>query len=223
MAFFGAEESRHCIRTLRNREGDEIRFTDGKGNLFHGNIEDPDLYRMSAKAFSETKMKRRAFTLAVALAIPKNPDRFEWFVEKSTELGIHSIVPLITDRTEKKNINLARIQKIAISALKQSQQYYLPEIYCPIPISDLSEKFSAWPMGIAYCNGNERLSLYEFAGKNPKALIIIGPEGDFSENEMNILSALPLSKVLSFGNGILRTETAGVYAASAYRLLFCND
>lgn len=216
------EESGHCIKVLRKTNGDIIKVIDGKGNLYEGPIEienknKPVKVRIQTKTHFEASKFQSGFHLAIAPT--KNADRMEWMVEKAIELGIGSITFLQCEHSERTNLRLDRIEKIAIAALKQSQQYWLPKITAPIPFKKYLDQFQEDKNSyIAFCSQGVKI---EFGSKPIKTncRILIGPEGDFSEAEIG----LALEKgyqAISLGESRLRTETAALYACAVYRSMF---
>lgn len=218
--FLNEEESAHCVRILRHKIGDIIHVTDGLGNLFSGELasEHPKKAIVNIVSKSENYLQR-PYKLHIAIAPTKSADRTEWFLEKSVEMGIDTVSFIFTQRTERKHINLDRMHKIALSALKQSGQAKLPvlqefEFAKFIPQSVASEKFIGWLPPIS------PIPLNLQAKTKSDSLVLIGPEGDFTEKEVEIAiksGFLPTS----LGPTRLRTETAGVYVAALYNQMNC--
>lgn len=213
------DESRHCIRVLRKNTGETVQVIDGKGHLIEGVLEiesknkPAKVWIKSKTEFNATEFKS-GFHLAIAPT--KNADRMEWLIEKTVELGIGSITFLQCDNSERTNIRLDRLEKIAISALKQSKQYWLPQISMAVPFKEYIRKFAANERGyIAHCHDGEKV---EFGMNNLKSPchIMIGPEGDFSQAEVELAINKGIIPV-SLGKSRLRTETAGFYACGVYR------
>ncbi len=203
-------DSKHLSKSLRKKVGDIIRVTNGEGKEIKGEI-----VRLgkNIKVNIINKVKHRKNNLLIHIAISplKNPSRFEWFVEKSTEIGISEITPLITKFSEKKKVNINRLNKIVISSMKQSNQFYLPKVN-PITTFDDFLKFNKEYKLIAHLKNSNSFNKKSI-GSNNKIVVMIGPEGGFSEEE--ILKAVKLKiKEISFGSSRLRSETAGVYAVS---------
>ena len=214
------EESKHCTRVLRLRAGDHIFLTDGKGNLYKGIINASDTGKISVHISGIiNEYQKRNYHLHLAIAPTKSIDRFEWFLEKATEIGIDVISPIITDHSERKKIRLDRLEKIVIAAMKQSVKAYKPIVNPLISFSEfIKEKHGEDEMFIAHCHKKERFDLKTVyhAGKN--SLVLIGPEGDFSEREIDVAMADNF-KPVTFGNSRLRTETAGIVACHTIYLL----
>ncbi|MBY0426851.1 MAG: 16S rRNA (uracil(1498)-N(3))-methyltransferase [Cytophagales bacterium] len=213
--FLGEDESAHCIRILRHGLGDMLQVTDGHGNLYSGELikDHPKKAEISILSKIENYGKR-PYRLQVALAPTKSADRTEWFVEKSIELGIDEITFIYTQRTERKHINLDRIQKIGVSAMKQSGQAKLPifkDASFPSWVSQTiaKEKFIAW------LPETPPTSLILQAAPKSDSLVLIGPEGDFTAKETELAMKSGFLPV-SLGPTRLRTETAGVYVAALY-------
>ncbi len=208
------EDAFHLIKVLRKKAGDKIEITDGKGKGFEGIITDlkKDLvtFSLGKELFSNAEIKVK---MHLAVAPTKNADRFEWMTEKAVEMGVHEITPIICERSERKNCNTDRLRKIILSAMKQSGRFYLPQINEPVKLKDFQS--SAKQNLVAHCMDLQKMdiSTIEFSDS---VCILIGPEGDFTPNEIEILLAKNYSPV-SLGNSRLRTETAGVYAMGVVR------
>lgn len=207
------EEQTHIAKVLRMRNGEEIFVTDGKGNLAKGNL----LFegKKVLLEVKETKENLPNFSpqLHIAIAPTKNIDRIEFFLEKATEMGISEITFLQTEQTERKNINIEKLRKQAISASKQSLRFHFPIINDLTKYSDFIKTLNAESSFVAHCNENlERINLKEIQPQE-KITFLIGPEGDFSEKEIQLLAEKGI-KAVSLGNQRLRTETAGVFVAA---------
>lgn len=204
------EEARHLVKSLRKGVGDEIRFTDGKGTLYTAVIEVDDYTDFSARITgSEFGHGRRPYALTIAIAPTKNTDRFEWFVEKATEIGVDTIIPLICSRSERKDIRTDRLRKIAVSAMKQSCQTYLPDILEPMAFSSVVSR-TADQRFICHLEV-EPFQLADACQPNGSVLLLIGPEGDFTSEEIRLALESGF-RCAALGNTRLRTETAGVAA-----------
>ena len=220
------EESAHCIKVLRHRTGDEIDVIDGEGTLLHCRLTDDNPKGAEAQVLTSTAdWHALPYHLTVGCCPTKNNDRFEWFVEKATELGVDTIVPLIGERSERKVYKTERAQRIALSATKQSLKARIPEISEPLAVKDFlchSERSEESLCLIAYCFEDPsvpRIGITEalrgFSGND--ITILIGPEGDFSPEE----AALALGngyRPIHLGPSRLRTETAAVTAVEAVYL-----
>lgn len=205
------EESKHITKVLRKKAGDILYFTNGKGSLYTAEITLAEKTKCKLKIIStEYKEKKHRYYLHIAIAPTKNMDRFEWFLEKATEIGIDEITPIICERSERKKIKTERSKRILLSAMKQSLRYYLPKINEAIPLSSLLNSTTESSKYIAHCIESKKEQLKKIKlSKN--ILILIGPEGDFTQKEIN-LAIKNKFKAISLGSSRLRTETAGVIA-----------
>ena len=215
-------ESKHCIRVLRMSKGTVVRLIDGRGNLYEGQIDDPDprKCRITVSAV-KNDFEKRNYRLHLAISPLKNPERFEWFVEKSVELGVDEITPLICKNTEKQSIKQERTENIIISAMKQSLKALKPLLNEALSFEKFIGQSSGEKKMIAHCrNTMERTKISDIYQKGEAAVIMIGPEGDFSEEE--IRSALKNGFLpVHLGSSRLRTETAGV--AACHSIYFINQ
>ena len=206
-----AEESKHATRVLRKKEGDILNFTDGKGNFYKAEITLADNRKCRLKIVStEEKEKQHNYHLHIAIAPTKNMDRFEWFLEKATEIGIDEITPIICSRSERKVIKNERGNRILLSAMKQSLKHHLPKLNQTTSLNDFLKKDFQGAKYIAHCEDGDKLDL-KTVSKAEKTLILIGPEGDFSPKEIE-LALKNQFKEVSLGTSRLRTETAGIIA-----------
>lgn len=216
---FSKEESRHIIKVLRKNEGDLLHITDGHGRLYDAEI----AHAGSKKCVvhirqSELKTKPWDYYLHIAIAPTKMNERMEWFLEKATEIGIDEITPVICDHSERRVIKSERMQKVLISAMKQSLKYELPKLNEAIPLRDFLELPHKGLKLIAHCQESERTDPKLLIGDHKSILMMIGPEGDFSDLEIS--KALDLDFLpVSLGNSRLRTETAGVVACHMTSML----
>ncbi len=209
---FDKVESRHIVKVLRKKEGDFLNITNGNGFLFTAKI---DIASEKKCTVTITKVieknNPRPYKLHIGIAPTKNNDRFEWFLEKATEIGIDEITPLICERSERKVLKLDRMQKIIESASKQSLKYHFPVLHEPISFKDFVNKTRHTNSFIAHCENNEKEALHTQLIKASDTTILIGPEGDFSLSEIQIAlkkGYLPVH----LGESRLRTETAGIVA-----------
>lgn len=210
--FLSEEESAHCVRVLRFTRGDEILLTDGCGTTYKARITNPHPRRCEFEIISsQLQPKSHDFYFHIAIAPTKNIERFEWMVEKCTEIGVDRITPLLCRFSERKQIREDRIEKIILTAAKQSLTPYLP---CLDPLTDFNsfiKSATEETRFIAHCYESDRRELKTEIKKGESCLVLIGPEGDFSQQE--IADALKLGFIpVSLGNSRLRTETAGVVA-----------
>ena len=217
-----AEESRHAVRVLRQREGDTVYVTDGRGSLFHCRIVDADDRACVVDPFATLDVQRTPASLHLAVAPTKNPSRMEWLVEKAVEVGVGEITLLQCDHSERTFLKTDRLQKLAVSAMKQSLHLTLPAINSAVVLSKWLNTYS-FPCQkyIAHCEADKpRTPLAEVLCPGNDTAILIGPEGDFSDEEI----ALALEKgftPVSLGPSRLRTETAALYATVAFNMI--ND
>lgn len=212
------QESKHAIRVLRLKEGDEVVLIDGRGGWYEASIigEHPKACVLGISSHI-TDHKPLPYMLHIAISPTKNMDRFEWFLEKACEIGISRVTPLICHRSERKNVKMERLDRILVSAMKQSLKAFKPILSEPVVMpSFLKEDFTG-TLGIAHCYPLDRISLNEL-DKSAKYTILVGPEGDFTEEELE--SALVAGfRPLHLGESRLRTETAGVHICSAISIL----
>jgi 16S rRNA (uracil1498-N3)-methyltransferase len=213
-------ESRHIIRVLRMTRGSGVRLIDGKGNLYDGVIEEPDQKRCLIRITGVTgDFERRNYSLHIAISPLKNPERFEWFIEKSVEIGIDEITPLICRNTEKHGVKAGRINNIIVSAMKQSLKATQTILNQPVSFDDFINTDETCLKMIAHCNESfRRDKMSDLYSKGKNALILIGPEGDFSEVEIKEASDKGF-KPVHLGMSRLRTETAGIAACHSIYLL----
>jgi 16S rRNA (uracil1498-N3)-methyltransferase len=220
------EESNHCVRVLRHRAGDSIEVIDGEGTLYHCILADDSAKGASARVVSsEPGFGAHPYRLTVGCCPTKNNERFEWFVEKATELGIDKIVPIIGDRSERKVYKTDRARRIALSATKQSLKARIPEIAEPVSVRSFIDSDAGDGLKlIAYCFEDEthprisiREALQSFEGT--EITVLIGPEGDFSDEEARAAIGRGY-KPVHLGESRLRTETAAVTAVEAVYLHF---
>ena len=214
-------ESKHAIRVLRLNEGDQIELIDGKGGFYRARITDANPKKCKLSIIdSQTEFGKKDFHLHIAIAPTKNIDRTEWFLEKCTEIGIDEITPLLSEHSERKVIKPERLEKILVSAMKQSVKAYLPKLNELTKLSDLLQQATETKKYIAHCIEGEKPHLKNVVKPGEKVLILIGPEGDFSPEEVN-LALQSGFKAISLGDARLRTETAGVVACHIVNL--AND
>ena len=171
---FDKDESRHIIKVLRKKEGDVLHLTNGKGSLFEAEVVVADLKRCHVKITSVTEHPKKPYTLHLAVAPTKMNDRYEWFLEKATEIGVDSITPIICDHSERKVIKTERFQKIIQSAMKQSQQYHLPELHEAISFKTFVANKPSGNLFIAHCEDSERTSLKSQLQPGGTYTILIG-------------------------------------------------
>ena len=210
-----AEESGHCVRVLRHRAGDEIDVIDGLGTLYHCRLTDDSPKGAEAQVLEvRADWNAHPYHLTIGCCPTKNNDRFEWFVEKATELGVDCIVPLIGERSERKVYKTDRAARIALSATKQSLKARIPAIEEPVSVKEFLHRPADGLRLIAYCfEGKAALSGFQ----GTEVTVLIGPEGDFSPEEARL--ALENGYIpIHLGASRLRTETAAVTAVEAVYL-----
>ena len=215
-------ESRHCIKVMRHKVGDLIKIVDGLGNLYSGNLVSFNKNSCAIQINDKTEnYKKRNQHIHIGISPIKNQDRLEWFIEKSVEIGIDEITLIDCDRTLRKKIKIDRLNKIAITAMKQSLKAYIPKINDVISVNDFimynqnSSKF------ICHLDNDDRRDVFYYKDdikKYKNVSILIGPEGDFSASEIGLAVDNDFLCV-TLGNSRLRTETAGIVACHLFNLM----
>lgn len=209
---FDKEESRHIVRVLRKKEGDTLHITNGKGDLFTAEIQFANDKKCNATLINvQSHKKTWDFYVHIALAPTKNNDRTEWFLEKATEMGIDEITPIICHHSERRNIKLDRFEKIIQSAMKQSLKYHQPVLNQPIGFSEFMAQHSNEICCIAHCEEGPKKTLKDHVKPKENVIILIGPEGDFSPQEI-AMAIKQKYQPISLGASRLRTETAALVA-----------
>ena len=212
-------ESKHVVRVLRLATGSEVHLVDGNGGFYEAEITDANpkncqlTIRKSIREFG-----KKNFRLHMAVAPTKNTDRFEWFLEKATEIGVDEITPLLSDHSERKHIKSERLEKILVSAMKQSVKAYLPKLNEMVTFSDFLKSCTTQNRFIAHCYEGEKPHLKNRVEQNQDVVILIGPEGDFSLEEVTRAKEHGFTEV-SLGASRLRTETAAVAACHIINLI----
>ena len=210
------EESKHCVRVLRMKRGDELHITDGRGNMYRCKVVDDNAKRCTVEVVHTTpNYEPLAYELVMAVAPTKNIDRYEWFLEKATEVGISEVYPLECDHSERRQIKAEREEKVITAAVKQSLKAYHPTLHDMTRFRDVVTMPFEGQKFIAHCNDSlgEREYLGKLVEKGGRSLILIGPEGDFSEEEITFALNNGF-KAISLGRERLRTETAAVVATT---------
>ena len=211
-----AEESKHCVRVLRHKDGDVIHVIDGKGNFYETEITDANPQKCSVKIISKKQVSSpKKYHLHIAISPTKNADRIEWMLEKCTEFGVDEFSFIICKRTEKTGVKTERLKKIAESAVKQSIQAILPIINEAQTFKEFVSTQNNASKYIAHCLEQDKTELKTML-QNTQTLILIGPEGDFTEDEIKLAIENKFQPI-TLGNTRLRTETAGLYAAAAFK------
>jgi len=215
---FSREESKHIIKVLRKSTGDLLNITNGKGWMFTAEILIADIKRCIATINSKENQCQRNYHVHLAVAPTKMNDRYEWFLEKATEIGIDSITPIICDHSERKVIKIERFEKILQSAMKQSLHYSLPKLNNPISFKNFIKQGFTGQLFIAHCEETKRQSLKVLLEANQDVTFLIGPEGDFSVKEIEIAIQNNFIPV-TLGTTRLRTETAAIVACHTVSLI----
>lgn len=217
---FDKEESKHIVKVLRKKESDILFVTNGLGYLFKTKIALASDSKCTVTIESFEKLETPKFRLHLAVAPTKMNERFEWFLEKATEIGIQEITPIICDHSERKIIKIDRFQKIIESAMKQSLHYYLPILNQPISYKEFIKKELKGQKFIAHCEETDKKSLKKQLQPNLDVTLLIGPEGDFSVKEIQM--ALDNTFIpVTLGNTRLRTETAALVAC--HSVVYSNE
>lgn len=207
------ETSRHVVSVLRMTVGERLQLTDGKGNLWTTVLVNEHKKKAEVQIEQHSYKPAPSRKVGIAICLVKNNSRFEWFLEKATELGISEIIPLLSDRTEKQHFRYDRMKGIVISAMLQSQQVWMPELQQPTTYNALLQNVSYPQKFIGHCEEDKKQPLSELVQKNESALILIGPEGDFTKEEISLAIRNGFTPVM-LGDTRLRTETAGIVAAT---------
>ena len=217
---FSKEESKHIVKVLRKSVGDILHITNGNGWLFKAEITNSDLKNCNAKITSKVLQPKKNYKLHLAVAPTKMNDRYEWFLEKATEIGVDTITPIICDRSERKIVKEDRFEKVLQSAIKQSLNCYLPKLNEAQTFKNFINQDFKGQRFIAHCEETDRRSLkYELIAKTD-IIILIGPEGDFSVKEIEMAIQNKFIPV-TLGETRLRTETAAIVAC--HSVAFVNE
>lgn len=211
-------ESKHIIKVLRKKVGDTIKVTDGEGSIYTGKITDTNAKRCSLDIIATKREPKPRYWLHMAVAPTKLNDRFEWFLEKATEIGVHEITPILCEHSERKIIKVDRYKKVILSAMKQSFQAYLPRFNDLISLNDFLEQPNEGTLFMAHCEDSDRHELKRRVIPDQATTILIGPEGDFSQKEIKLAKAHGYVPV-SLGRNRLRTETAAIVACTTVALI----
>jgi 16S rRNA (uracil1498-N3)-methyltransferase len=212
-------ESKHCIRVLRKEKGDQLILVDGSGGYYETIITDPHQKHCSVEVIKNImQFEKLPYSLHLAVAPTKNIDRFEWMIEKATEIGVGEITPLLCEHSERKQVNHERLQKIVVSAMKQSLKAYLPRLNNLTNFGTFLSQAQATGKFIAHCEEGDKKHLFHVVQPRESVLVMIGPEGDFSVAEIEKALVMGYQGV-SLGQSRLRTETAGVVACEVISLV----
>lgn len=219
-AFLQEEEARHCVQVLRHQIGDEITLIDGVGGIYEAEIIEASKKKVSLVLLSENQVDtHRKASLHIAIAPTKNINRMEWFLEKATEMGIDEITPILCQRSERKVIKPERLEKILLTAAKQSKNIILPRLHPMVKFKDFikNKVGETKQLFIAHCEKDNKIHLFEKYQPEEDVVILIGPEGDFSMDEIKMAFESGFEPI-SLGKSRLRTETAGVAACHTVNL-----
>lgn len=211
------EESKHCAKVLRKKEGELISITDGNGFLYSCRITNSNSQQVEFKIESSHQESKKSYNIHVAIAPTKNPDRIEWFVEKAIEIGIDEISLILCDKSERAALKTDRLDKLAISAMKQSLKTTITKINHMILFKDFIQTFNSTQKFLAHVDSSNPIHLKDVAKSNDSYIVLVGPEGDFSKKEIEMALENGYKKV-SLGPSRLRTETAGIVACSILNL-----
>ena len=215
------EESKHAIRVLRMDTGDCLHLIDGRGGLYEAQIIDPHPKRTVITILNvEEEFQRPKYHLHIAVGPTKNIDRIEWFLEKATEVGIQEITPVICEHSERKEVKLDRLNKVVVAAMKQSLKAYLPKLNPAVSFKQFLREIpkEGVQKAIAHCVDAEKKYLNQVLEPDQHYIILIGPEGDFSEDEIDLALQMGFHPI-SLGEARLRTETAALAACMEVSLL----
>lgn len=216
--FLEKEESRHCIKVLRYRRGDILKITNGKGVLAQARITEANPERCTVEISERLFIPKNNSGLHIAIAPTKNSDRLEWFAEKATEIGIDVITPVFCEHSERTTLNIHRLEKVVLSAMKQSLKSWLPVVNLPVSFREFISYKSDGLKFIAYCETGREDKLHNYLKNGVPVTIMIGPEGDFSTEEVRMAIEKGFIPV-SLGESRLRTETAGLVACHTVRFM----
>ncbi|NNE31674.1 MAG: 16S rRNA (uracil(1498)-N(3))-methyltransferase [Winogradskyella sp.] len=215
---FNKDESRHIVKVLRKKVGDTLFITNGNGWLFEAVLISAEHKNCIVNIKTQQLQKKRDFNLHLAVAPTKMNDRYEWFLEKATEIGIEEITPIICDNSERKTVKLERFERIIQSAMKQSLQCYLPKLNAPLTFHEFVNMQRSGQKFIAHCEDSNKKSLKSELNVNQDCTLLIGPEGDFNVKEIEI--ALQQNYIpVTLGETRLRTETAAIAACHSVAIL----
>ena len=218
LAVLEAEESRHCTQVLRKRVGDTLHFVDGKGTLYEGTLLEIQKKSCTIQIVHTTpQYNARPFALHIGIAPTKNMDRLEWFVEKATEIGISEITPLLCQHSERRKLRVDRLVKKATAAMKQSLKAELPIIHELTPFKEAIRKSQQTTVKLI-AQGNQNTAIQDNYTYGNPVYILIGPEGDFSNEELTLAFEAGF-KGVHLGTSRLRTETAGLVACHTLNFL----
>jgi 16S rRNA (uracil1498-N3)-methyltransferase len=215
---FNTDESRHIVKVLRCKEGDILETTNGKGYFFTVRVQEAHPKHCKAKIVQFRRQLNKRYHLHLAVAPTKNSGRYEWFLEKATEIGIHEITPLICSRSERREINAGRMEKILEAAMKQSLRPFLPKLNKAVSVEEFIKHPFEGLKCIAHCEDSEKTDLKRRMGADQDVTILIGPEGDFTRDEIKSAIENGFNPV-SLGDARMRTETAAIMAVATVAII----
>lgn len=216
--YLDEEESKHCVKVLRRREGDALRVTDGKGAFYDAIITTADVRKCVFSVRHKEDVPPPPFEIAIAVAPTKNSDRIEWFVEKAVEIGIQRITLVDCQHSERRHINMDRLNRVAITAMKQSLKARLPRMEGLVPLKRYLNEPHTGERFIAVVDSSNPVHLFHHAPRGESVAVLVGPEGDFAEEEVDMAVARGFVKT-SLGPSRLRTETAALVACHILNLI----
>jgi len=215
-SFFDKEESQHIAKVLRMREGQLLEITNGFGDWFEVELTQAHEKKCAFEIINHQKVESPKNGLHLVVAPTKMNERLEWFLEKATEIGVQQISLALCDRSERKNVNIQRLTKILVTAMKQSKQYYLPQINDLLPLKEIVKSAQESQKFIAHCEEDfSKNQLKDLLKSQQKTIILIGPEGDFSPKEIEFAKNLDFQSC-ALGHTRLRTETAALVACHTF-------
>jgi len=209
------ETSKHCVQVLRMKAGDRMDLTNGIGQLFEATIQLADKRNTTVQIHAQKTIAPTSQKITLGISLLKNVTRLEWLLEKATEMGVHTIVPLICDHTIHERFKTERIQNILQSAMIQSQQVWLPILSEPTPFDQFLANYNAAQKLIAHCEPQEKTNIKNLEVADD-CILLIGPEGDFSPKEIEWALSQNY-EAIHLGPTRLRTETAGLFALSVLK------
>ena len=210
--------SKHIVLVLRMQNGEQLQLTNGKGDLITAEITDNNRKKCTVRNVEKFNIQHSTFNITIAISPVKNNTRFEWFLEKATEIGVTEIIPLVCERTEKQHFRHDRMNAILISAMLQSQQCWLPVLHQPTKFNQLIQSSAQQQKFIAHCIDDAKRNLTDLNNESLSSkIILIGPEGDFTADEVELALQNHFTAV-SLGDTRLRTETAGIVAATLLQI-----
>ncbi len=218
--YLNDDDSKHCIKVLRNKVGDTINLVDGNGHWVMAKIVNTNFKNIKLDIQSiVNEYNKSDYYIHIAIAPTKNTDRIEWFLEKAVEIGVDEITFIQTQKSERKELKLNRLEKIAVAAMKQSKKAYLPKINPLVKFSEfLKQDYINFEKYVAFVDVENEKYLHKLANKMSHYLVLIGPEGDFSKDEIESLKKKEFH-CISLGNSVLRTETAGIYVCNVLNMI----